>query len=175
MDEAITVRRIRADEWQKQRDLRLRALAEAPLAFGSTLAREQALPEETWRERASGGAADADRATFIAERGGTWAGMATGLLEPGGDGERPAWVVGMWVDPGVRRRGVARSLLTVVADWARERGADVLNLDVTETNIPAIALYESLGFRASGATEPLPHTPALRENHMSCPLARFGG
>jgi ribosomal protein S18 acetylase RimI-like enzyme len=166
----ITVRRIRAGEWEQLRVIRLRALADAPMAFGSTLAAEQAQPDEFWRGRAGGGATDENRATFIAERDGEWVGISTCLLEEGGMGERPAWVFGMWVDPAARRQGAAQALLRALTGWARGRGADVLNLHVTETNAPAIALYERLGFRATGETEPLPHTPSVRENHMACRL-----
>jgi len=52
----ISVRRVRAGEWRALRALRLRALAEAPNAFGSTLARESAFPDDTWRERAAAAA-----------------------------------------------------------------------------------------------------------------------
>src|SRR5262249_59106486 len=58
---AVKVRRIRADEGLALRALRLRALADAPTAFGSTLAREEAFPADGWHERAAGGAAGADR------------------------------------------------------------------------------------------------------------------
>jgi GNAT superfamily N-acetyltransferase len=173
MNDAITVRCIKAHEWERLRSLRLRALADAPMAFGSTLAREQAFPESVWRERAAAGAAGNERATFVAEDGGEWVGSAAGMLDSEGTGERPVWVVGMWVDPAVRGRGVGGRLLGAIAGWARQRDADVLNLQVTETNAPAIALYERLGFRASGETQPLPHTPSLRELHMLCPLVEF--
>jgi ribosomal protein S18 acetylase RimI-like enzyme len=173
MHAEITVRRVRAEEWERLRAIRLRALADAPMAFGSTLADEQTRPDEFWRGRAAGGAADNDRATFVAERDGAWVSIGTCVLEEGGVGERPAWIFGMWVEPAVRRQGTAQALLRVLAGWARERGADVLNLHVTATNAPAIALYERLGFRATGATEPLVHTPSVRENHMACSLEQF--
>lgn len=173
MPAEITVRRVRTEEWQRLRAIRLRALADAPMAFGSTLANEQAQPDEFWHGRAAGGAADADRATFIAERDGAWVGLGTGVLEAGGAGERPAWVFGMWVDPAVRRQGTAQALLRILAGWARERGADVLNLHVVTTNAPAIALYERLGFHATGETEPLPHTPSVLEHHMACALEQL--
>jgi ribosomal protein S18 acetylase RimI-like enzyme len=169
----MTVRRIRAGEWEQLRVIRLRALADAPMAFGSTLAAEQAQPDEFWQGRAAGGATDENRSTFIAERDGEWVGVCTCLLEEGGVGERSAWVFGMWVDPTARRQGAAQAMLRTLTGWARGRGADVLNLHVTETNAPAIALYERLGFRATGETEPLPHTPSLRENHMACRLGDF--
>jgi ribosomal protein S18 acetylase RimI-like enzyme len=143
------------------------------MAFGSTLATERAFPDRVWQERAAMGAAGTDRLTVIAEDRDQWMGSATGVLLEEGTGDQPAWVVGMWVDPAVRGRGVARALLRAVAGWAREHGVDVLHLHVTETNAPAIALYERLGFRASGETAPLDHTPSVRELHMCCRLADF--
>ena len=175
MTGSIVVRRVRATEGTQLRTLRLQALTDAPMAFGSMLADEQARPEQEWRERAATSAAGVDRVTFIAEHGALWVGSATSLLDESTPAERTAWVVGMWVHPDVRRRGVARALLSAVATWAGERGADVLQLHVTETNATAIGLYERLGFRASGQPQPLPHTPGVRENHMRCPLADFRG
>ena len=75
------VRRVRPDEGLRLRALRLRALADAPSAFGSTLAREEAFPDDVWQERATSGAAGEDRVTYVAEDGDRWVGMATGLMD----------------------------------------------------------------------------------------------
>jgi len=49
-----------------------------------------------------------------------------------------------------RRRGVARRILDRVEGGARERGARVAMLEVRRSNLPAISLYRSLGYREVG-------------------------
>jgi [ribosomal protein S18]-alanine N-acetyltransferase len=45
-----------------------------------------------------------------------------------------------------RRQGIARLLCAHLLNWARARHATQASLEVRLTNIPARALYESLGF-----------------------------
>ena len=161
------VRRIRPDEGPKLRALRLSALADAPMAFGSTLSREAAFPEHVWQERAEGGASGADRATFIAERDGEWIGLATGLAtDPDAPNDTRPVLVGMFVAPSWRERGVGAALVDAVVAWARERRAIGLCLWVTATNSPAIALYYKCGFQRTGEHKPLAHFPSLTEFRM---------
>jgi GNAT superfamily N-acetyltransferase len=156
------IRRIRPDEGLRLRALRLRALADAPLAFGSTLTREAAFTDDAWQERARRGASGAEGVTFVAELEGQWVGIATGLpIDPDApDDPRPV-LVGMFVGHEARGRGVGAALVDAVVGWARERGAEGLCLWVTATNASAIALYARCGFRTSGARRSLPHSPAV--------------
>ena len=48
-----TVRRLGAHEADLLRDVRLRALGDAPMAFGSTLAREEGYAPEKWERWAA--------------------------------------------------------------------------------------------------------------------------
>ena len=146
------------------RALRLRALTDAPLAFGSTLAREEAFADEVWDERATRGAAGEDQVTYVAEDEGRWIGMATGLVDDPA-GSRLA-LVGMFVEPAARGRRIGVAFVEAVAAWARARGAARLSLWVTSTNDPAIALYRRRGFRPTGKEKPIDHTPALSELQM---------
>ncbi len=50
----------------------------------------------------------------------------------------------------LRRAGVGRNLLRHAADWAAKNGAHRLGLAVTAANLPARALYASLGMQAVG-------------------------
>lgn len=49
-----------------------------------------------------------------------------------------------------RRQGSANNILRVAARWALDQGASTLSLVVTEANVPARALYASLGMRVVG-------------------------
>jgi RimJ/RimL family protein N-acetyltransferase len=162
----VDIRRIRADEALELRALRLRALSEAPTAFGSTLAREQAFPELAWHERAAGAASGVARATFVAEDAGRWVGMATGVARHPDDLQHSPILIGMFVDATQRGRGVGAALVERVTEWARTLGAEKLYLWVTSTNRAAIALYERCGFRRTAETRPLEHTPSLVEALM---------
>ena len=160
------IRRIRADEGPLLRALRLRALGDAPMAFGSTLAHEQGYPADLWRERAVDASGGCDRATFIAEHEGHWVGLATGLARSEDPQHPGPLLVGMFVDSTVRRLGVGVALVEAVSGWAQACGASRLTLWVTSGNDPAVALYHRCGFRLTGITRPLAHTPTRAECEM---------
>jgi len=75
----MEARQAQAADWETLRQLRLRALADAPDAFASTLEAEVASPDEVWRQRAEGGPASA---TVIAREGGVDVGLVGSSLSP---------------------------------------------------------------------------------------------
>ena len=138
------IRRLRPDEWRDLRALRLRALADAPDAFGATLAEAETDPDTAWQQQAI---AD-DRPVIVAEVAGRLVGMVSGGQAPTGD-----WIgslKSMWVEPAARGKGVAAAMVGAVVEWAREAGYPALALGVTTSNARAIALYERLGFVDTG-------------------------
>jgi ribosomal protein S18 acetylase RimI-like enzyme len=55
-------------------------------------------------------------------------------------------LVGMYVRPQARNRGVGRRLVEAVMEVARRRGVELLQLAVVSDNEPARRLYARLGF-----------------------------
>ena len=51
--------------------------------------------------------------------------------------------------PDRRRRGVARALLARLLDLTRQAGHAAIHLEVRQSNLGAIALYEKLGFEVT--------------------------
>jgi ribosomal protein S18 acetylase RimI-like enzyme len=146
------------------KEVRLRALQEAPYAFGSTYAREAAFTDSEWAARLHrwngvGGVG------FIAVDGGSPCGIA-GTLVDEKNPER-ADLVSMWTAPSHRKTGVGRQLVNQVLEWAAERNVSALLLMVTSNNAGAIRFYEKLGFARTGRTEPYPNDPAVTEYEMS--------
>ena len=58
-----------------------------------------------------------------------------------------AQILNIAVAPQQRGRGVARMLMELAVSAACERGAEVLLLEVRESNAAAIKLYEDFGFK----------------------------
>ena len=138
----MDIRPATPDQWRTSRDLRLRALADAPDAFCSTLEHEQGFDELAWRSRL-------ERAhTVFAWAGPDAVGAATGKPDPHEAGGRE--IVGMWVDPAHRGTGVAAALVAELVAWARAEGSPSIALWVAEDNHPARRLYEKCGFIATG-------------------------
>jgi GNAT superfamily N-acetyltransferase len=161
----VEVRQVHAADWQELRQVRLRALADAPNAFASTLEREAAFPADVWRQRAQGGPAST---TFIARADDVGVGMAAVIAEPA-PGHMP--LVGMWVDPRHRRRGVAQALISHAVRWSRDHQARDMIAWVADDNTPARRLYARVGFRPASARQPLPSNPAIDELLLLLPLA----
>ena len=142
------MRRLLAEEWQAYRAIRLRALAQAPEAFGSTLAREEELPDETWAARVAKSAASGIDCALVAEQGGAFVGLLWAKVDAQDAGRVNLFQ--MWVAPQWRGRGVAAALLDEALAWARARGTRVVHLGVNSENAGALRLYGRAGFQPIG-------------------------
>lgn len=61
-----------------------------------------------------------------------------------------AHITNIAVKSSERGKGIGRFLLATLIGKAREKGATAVTLEVKTTNAPAIALYESFGFKVAG-------------------------
>ena len=158
----MDVRPLRADEGLIYRNLRLRALSDAPDAFGQTLGQAENRSDEEWIERAGEIAACPEHEVlFIARDGKIPCGTVYLRLESG-----IAELYAMWVDPAFRRRHVGFALLEAAMSWARDRRASQIELWVTEGNEAAANLYRRAGFASTGQVDVLRPGSVLRIHQM---------
>jgi ribosomal-protein-alanine N-acetyltransferase len=66
-----------------------------------------------------------------------------GVFAPGG---AEADVLTVGVIPSQRGKGIARQLMALITDWAKQQGSIAMMLEVKVDNTEAIGLYESLGY-----------------------------
>lgn len=146
--------RVGPDDWMLWRDLRLRALADSPDAFASTLAREQSFSEDEWRARLVG-------SSYVGRLGVAPAAIGAGVRQA----EDHLQVVAMWTAPEARGHGLGSAILTALVATAAEENRR-LELDVAVDNEVARSLYERHGFVATGERQPLRAGSALEVEKM---------
>jgi ribosomal protein S18 acetylase RimI-like enzyme len=136
---SVELRALALDDWALWRELRLHALAEAPYAFGSTLAEWTGSgdTEERWRHRLS-----SVPLNLVASLSGEPVGMASATSPVDDEVE----LISMWVAPEARGRAVGTALIEAIVVWALEQHVLRVALDVRETNVSAINLFERLSF-----------------------------
>jgi GNAT superfamily N-acetyltransferase len=144
----MEIRRVRADEWEALRDLRLRALEDAPDAFATTLDEARGDTDEDWRDWCLAAARSDRSAVFVAV---DFDGMAGGFVREEGD----VLLFGMWVAPERRGSGLADALVEAVLEWSRSLGMPRVALWVVDGNVRAERFYRRLGFEPTGVRKPL--------------------
>jgi ribosomal protein S18 acetylase RimI-like enzyme len=163
----MQIRALHPEEWPLYREIRLRALAGAPDAFGMTYDAAVAISDDQWAAQFRERAATTIVLAACAEDGSLCATVQVYILphEPG-----IAHAAGMWVEPEHRRGGVAAALLDASLADARRRGARRMQLHVTEGNDGAQRIYERAGFVFTGRWVPLREGNPLRALEMEAPL-----
>jgi len=157
---SILVRRLGPDAWQTWRDVRLAALADAPHAFASSLAKEQGYDEAGWRDWMHpdrGLKAVLDTQTGPVGLVGAWLPENRNAVE----------LYSMWVQPSWRGRGLGDVLVSEVLDWAREHDHKQVELWVVDGNRIAERLYQRHGFRLTGESQPHPSDADVCERAMA--------
>ncbi|MFI8266125.1 MULTISPECIES: GNAT family N-acetyltransferase [unclassified Streptomyces] len=176
MDQFV-IRAVRADEWEKVKELRIAALNDpaAPVAFLETLDQAEARPDAFWQDRAKGASHGRHARQFVAEApDGQWAGSVTVLVEEGGTTDfferaieqTQGHLVGVFVRPEQRGTGLTEGLFAAALEWAwslEEPALERVRLFVHEENARAAAFYQRFGFRATGEVLPVPADPGATE------------
>jgi ribosomal protein S18 acetylase RimI-like enzyme len=136
----LDVRLLDAADVDAYRALRLAGLRAHPRAFGADADDEAGWPMSDWLARLQ------QRSTFGAFIDGKLVGTAALAVEIGRKSRHRGHLVGMYVAPEGRRRGVGRALVESVLATARGQ-VELVLLTVSVGNAAAISLYDACGFR----------------------------
>ena len=156
----MKIRTLERTEVSLHRQIRLRALRDAPTSFAESVADAETRPLVYW-ESLTESVTSLDRhVMFLACEEDAVYGCTYGLLDRSReDGIR---VGGMWVDPTQRQRGIGKMLLEAVLSWGLERRRTHFGLWVPTHQEGAIALYKRAGFVQNGLVQPLPNQPQFQ-------------
>lgn len=135
----ITTRALTVDDWPEWRSLRLKALADAPAAFGSGLSEWIDAADERWRSRVRDVPLN-----VIAALDNEPVGQVSAM---NGSSAESVELISMWVAPNARGMGVGDVLIDAVISWSAGQGASGVQLSVKASNLPACHLYERNHFR----------------------------
>ena len=148
----MEIRNLGESDAAEYQALRLRALREAPEAFGSTYAEEVDRPLDGIAAQLAGRGPGGGFVLGVAHlRGGALMGVAGCYREAGFKRRHAVVVWGMFVAPEARGAGAGGALLDALLAQARDWPAlEQLTLSVVPENTVARALYVSRGFRSFG-------------------------
>ena len=161
----INVRKIKTNEFELYKSLRIRALTDAPYAFGGT--RDEAINKPIgWYKKETLRWSKSEKSTiFIAFSDEIAIGLVGAFFE---NKTGRAFICSMWVDPEFRKSGVGNSIVKKSSYWLSDRGGSSIFAWVAESNKSAIRFYKSLGFVATNEKETLPSNPGESEILYIC-------
>jgi N-alpha-acetyltransferase 10/11 len=143
MAASLTVRPIVLADVRALADLYLRAYDSQTQTFGDAIAEMSSAFDGTW-------GVWWPEASPAAWKGQELVAVVQTVQRPSRDSMPGApdcpWLIDVFTGPGHRRTGLARGLIAVACEVMQAAGEDRVGLTVDEDNIPAVALYKSLGF-----------------------------
>lgn len=159
----MIVRRLRADEGELWRSLRMRMVADCPETYLDTVEELAARPTDLLAAYARDVAAGGARCTFVAEVSAGVIGTASAVSQ---DGESPE-VFAVWVSPEHRRSGAGAMLMRAVERWAHEEAEQqLIELKVNDSNEAAQRFYSRLGLQLDGRSKPSKVKPGSTALYM---------
>ncbi|MFV0339650.1 MAG: GNAT family N-acetyltransferase [Parachlamydiaceae bacterium] len=158
----VVVRPLTVDDWEEFRDLRLKALAEEPKAYGISAEDEAGKSEDEWK-----GMCDEGKWFFVAQHEGKLVGMLGAVELYGSFMRHQVEICSAYVEPSYRRQGVLSRLYEGLRVELQEvphleQMIVWVTLHETQVNKPA---FEKFGFKLAGT---LSKTVKFEDEYYDC-------
>jgi ribosomal protein S18 acetylase RimI-like enzyme len=141
--EKFETRRITSADWEKFKELRLKALQTDPQAFGGTYESESSYDEGYWKILLD----NPERCFFAVENQNSF--IATGGAKKIKDRDSAYAIIGVYTDLKFRGRGISSGILLEIEAEVKNRGAKDLELWVNADQEQAVSAYKKAGFTLS--------------------------
>ena len=140
------IRKLAPSRWKDYKRLRLEALKESPLAFGSAFEEEAALGVAEWKKRMKN--------TYFAMAGETPVGMVVCSFNKEVKFRHIAEIYSFYVRAGCRGKGIGNALLNHALRLAKNNSRITkVRLYVNDRQRAAVRMYERAGFAVVGRLE----------------------
>lgn len=138
----IRIHKLSPDDWRMYRDIRLMALKDDHLAFGSSYEEEVGQTEQDWRNRIG--------VMWFALANEDVVGLIGLLPNQNRASKHCGHIISLWVEPQFRGQGIAKAMIKKLQNIGPTLGLKKLCLTVSATQTAAFNLYQSLGFENVG-------------------------
>jgi ribosomal protein S18 acetylase RimI-like enzyme len=143
-----------AEKWREYKKIRLNALKTDPQAFLSNYERELVYPDSKWKERLNKANEGKTSWMFFAEMNGEVVGMVGGYRSEVDIKNDSAEIWGVYVEPKVRVRGIAKALMAKIVEVLNAKPEiSTIKLEVNVDQQAAKKLYEHFGFQTVGTSK----------------------
>jgi len=139
----LQIKKLPPERWREFKALRLEALQNDPLAFGSSYEEEIKFTDKTWKERIKN--------TLFATLNDNPVGMIVFLINPRKKLNHVAEIFGVYVREEHRDKKIGTQLIESAINLIRKSKSVIkIKLTVTSVQDAAIKLYSSFGFETVG-------------------------
>jgi ribosomal protein S18 acetylase RimI-like enzyme len=139
----IEIKKLPAKRWKELRDLRLEALLNSPLAFGSSFDEEKLFKANEWKKRIN----SSIFATFDDKP----VGMAVFIINEKIKTKHIANIYGVFVKEEFRGKGIGKKLINSILNIInRNKSVWKIKLTVNTEQNAAVDLYKQFGFNVAG-------------------------
>ena len=141
----IQIIKLKPEDWQQYKQIRLEALLIEPQSFSRTYADALKSPDTFWQERLREAQKGERNWLLFASENDRLVGMIGAFrLEGGNEVE----IISVYVTPAKRGQGVGKALMdAILIQVSQQAGVQKAVLGVNATQAPAVALYRRYGFQ----------------------------
>jgi len=147
----LQIRKLDVSEFEKFRDLRIKALLDSPTAFSQFYEKYDDETDAKWRKWLEASVTEEKSVMLFALEEDNAVGMAGAIFDDNPKTMHVAELFGVFVDKDYRSKGISSTLMQSLFDKLIERGGITkIKLAVNNEQKAAINLYSKFGFKKVG-------------------------